>query len=381
MSGHIQDRWTSPDPTNAKKRIKNSRYGSGLRWIAVWVEPDGTRKRKSFEYKDQAKAFIETQNVHKQSDDYVSYESGSITIAELAPKWLETKRKIRDSTVVENEGRLALHILPRWGHYMVREIAHEEVEEWISSIDLGAASIRKIHGALAGILDYAIKTKRLAKNPAREIELEEEPEPEKRYLTHQEADLLVSFMPQHWRDFTNFMFDVGLRMGEGAELRVKDFDRKRRRVHVSRSAGRVRGVWVVGPTKNGKPRDAPLTTQAFDILARHSKGKRRNDLIFSAPRGGQIERTNYRRIFVKAAARANQIGLSPHDMRHTAASWAIAAGANPLHVQQMLGHKSAAETLDTYAGLFDKNVDEVVRLMDALRLRASQEPPIVLETA
>lgn len=381
MSGHIQDRWTSPDPTNAKKRIKTTRYGSGLRWIAVWVEPDGTRKRKSFEYKDQAKAFIDTQNVHKQSDDYVSYESGSITIAELAPKWLETKRKIREGTVVEIQGRLNLHILPRWGKYMVREIVHEDVQEWISSIDLGAASVRKIHGALAGILDYAIRTKRLAKNPARGIELDAEPEPEQRFLTHQEADMLVSLMPKDWHDFTNFMFDVGLRMGEGGELRVKDFDRRRRRVRVSRSAGRVKGVWVVGPTKNGRPRDAPLTGRAFEILDRNSKGKHRNDLIFVAPRGGQIERTNYRRMFVKAAERANLVGLTPHDMRHTAVSWAIAAGANPLQVQAMVGHKSAAETLDTYAGLFDKNVDEVVRLMDALRLRASQEPPIVLETA
>lgn len=375
MSGHIRDRWTSPDPTNSKKRIKNSRYGSGLRWTATWIEPNGERKNKSFEYKDQAKAFIETQNVHKASDDYVSHEAGAVTINELAPKWLETKRKIRIGTFVEIQGRLDLHVLPRWGNYMVRDISHEDVQEWISSIKLGPASVRKIYGSLAGILDYAVKTKRLGKNPARGIELDEEPEPEQRFLTHQEADRLVSFMPAHWHDFTNFMFDVGLRVGEGCELRVKDFDKRRRRIHVARSAGRVKGEWVVGPTKNGRPRDAPLTSRAFDILTRSVKGKHRNDLVFVSPRGGQIERTNYRRMFVLAAERAKLVGLTPHDMRHTAASWAIFAGANPLHVQLMLGHKSAAETLDTYAGLFDKNIDEVVQLMDALRLRASGERP------
>jgi hypothetical protein len=44
--------------------------------------------------------------------------------------------------------------------------------------------------------------------------------------------------------------------------------------------------------------------------------------------------------------------VTPHDLRHTAASLAISAGANPKAVQTMLGHASAVLTLDTYADLF-----------------------------
>jgi integrase len=40
------------------------------------------------------------------------------------------------------------------------------------------------------------------------------------------------------------------------------------------------------------------------------------------------------------------VGLTPHELRHTAASLAIAAGANVKAVQLMLGHASAAMTLD-----------------------------------
>jgi integrase len=39
-------------------------------------------------------------------------------------------------------------------------------------------------------------------------------------------------------------------------------------------------------------------------------------------------------------------------LRNTAASLAISAGANVKAVQRMLGHASAAVTLDTYADLF-----------------------------
>jgi len=55
--------------------------------------------------------------------------------------------------------------------------------------------------------------------------------------------------------------------------------------------------------------------------------------------------------------------ITAHDLRHTAASLAISAGANVKVVQRMLGHKSAAMTLDTYADLFD---DDLTGLADKL---------------
>jgi integrase len=54
----------------------------------------------------------------------------------------------------------------------------------------------------------------------------------------------------------------------------------------------------------------------------------------------------------------------PHGQRHTAASLAIAAGADVKVVQQMLGHKSATMTLDLYGHLFDDRLDEVADALD-----------------
>jgi integrase len=66
-------------------------------------------------------------------------------------------------------------------------------------------------------------------------------------------------------------------------------------------------------------------------------------------------------------------GMHPHELRHTAASLAIASGANVKVVQQMLGHKSATMTLDLYGHLFGDQLDEVADAMDAavVRSRAS----------
>ena len=51
--------------------------------------------------------------------------------------------------------------------------------------------------------------------------------------------------------------------------------------------------------------------------------------------------------------------VTAHDLRHTAASLAIHAGANPKVVQRMLGHASAAMTLGVYADLFDSDLTSV----------------------
>jgi integrase len=64
-----------------------------------------------------------------------------------------------------------------------------------------------------------------------------------------------------------------------------------------------------------------------------------------------------------------QDGLTPHEMRHTAASLAISAGANVKAVQRTLGHASAAVTLDVYSDLFDSDLDTVSAALDEQILR------------
>ena len=57
--------------------------------------------------------------------------------------------------------------------------------------------------------------------------------------------------------------------------------------------------------------------------------------------------------------RAGVQNITPHDLRHTCASLAVSAGVNVLALQRMLGHTSAAMTLDTYSDLFDDDLDAV----------------------
>ena len=57
--------------------------------------------------------------------------------------------------------------------------------------------------------------------------------------------------------------------------------------------------------------------------------------------------------------------ITPHDLRHTAASLAVSAGANIKALLRMLGHAKASMTLDTYADLFADDLDDVATLLEA----------------
>ena len=94
-------------------------------------------------------------------------------------------------------------------------------------------------------------------------------------------------------------------------------------------------------------------------------GKGLEDLVFSSD-GKYLPRPKSTGgWFAGAVKRAKIQKVTPHDLRHTAASLAVSAGVNVLALQRMLGHKSAKVTLDTYADLFDTDLDAVANTLHA----------------
>lgn len=131
---------------------------------------------------------------------------------------------------------------------------------------------------------------------------------------------------------------------------------------------------VFGTPKSHQCRSVPVPRSLIDELAAACAGKAPSDLVFTAPQGGALWLRNWRRRVFDPAVTAAGLGeLTPHELRHTAASLAVAAGANVTAVQRMLGHASTAMTLDVYSGLFDDDLDAVADRLDAAA-RTAREP-------
>jgi integrase len=90
--------------------------------------------------------------------------------------------------------------------------------------------------------------------------------------------------------------------------------------------------------------------------------------------GGLLDNSNFRRNVFDPAVRAMGVGpFTPHNLRDTAASLAVSAGANVKAVQRMLGHASAAMTLDVCNGLFTDDLDRVAERLNVAALAARED--------
>ena len=129
----------------------------------------------------------------------------------------------------------------------------------------------------------------------------------------------------------------------------------------------------MGRHQSHQRREVPIPRFLAAELADHIHGMQPDDLLFAGIRNGRPLRVSTFRTAFSAAARTIGVpDLHPHQLRHTAASLAIASGADVKVVQQMLGHSSATMTLDTYGHLFEDRLDEVGDALDAARAAAQQ---------
>ena len=129
----------------------------------------------------------------------------------------------------------------------------------------------------------------------------------------------------------------------------------------------------MGTTKAHKQRSVPLPEFLLPYLARQCEGKPRDELMFTGDGDGGHLKSPHPQSgwFTKAVAASGVPRVTPHDLRHTVASLAVSAGANVEAIQRMLGHASAAMTLDIYADLFDDDLEAVATALHDARLRES----------
>jgi len=368
------------------------------RWRARYRDPHGTERSRHFVRRIDAQAWLDAVTTEVQTGTYVDRAKGKITVGEWSKRWLSGQAHLKPSTYERYAGIVRAQIEPRWRDVSLADVSHADVQAWITTMAVGrsAATTRKVHRVLSLILALAVKDGRLARNPAAEVNLPRVVTSERRYLTHDQVLALADAAAapptvskhrrleerQHdeYRLIALFLAYTGVRFGELAALRVRRIDFLRRRAMIAESVTLVRSEQVWGTPKGHERREVPIPRFLITELAQHVEGKDPGDLVFTGiRRGGALRSQIFRRAaFDQAAAAIGLPGLHPHELRHTAASLAIASGANVKVVQQMLGHKSATMTLDRYGHLFGDQLDEVADAMDAAvakSRKAPAEPP------
>ncbi|MGW5388287.1 tyrosine-type recombinase/integrase [Nocardia sp. NPDC003963] len=382
----IEDRWyptvVVTDPvtgaTSKKKEKSKERFGKGKRWRARYVDPNGVERSQSFDTKAEAQRWLDSDVTTKVvTGTWVDPDRSGVLFSVVAEKWYVTKKFRKPKTVAGYRSLLDTLVLPQWGSTPLRDIDFEDIQDWVVNLSesgsarfkgqgLSASRVIQAYQVLGQVLRFAVKSKRLASNPAVDIELPSMMAGERRYLTHLEV-MRLGLAAGRLRPLVFTLAYTGLRIGEASALRVMDVDLANRRLRVTRSATPVAGKGtVVTDTKNHNSRSVPIPETLAKDLESLMEGRELTAPLFTSEKdGGLLEYNEFRRVFDEATNSAGLRGLVPHGLRHTAASLAISAGANIKVVQRMLGHKTAMLTLDLYGHLFPDDLDVVAAGMEA----------------
>lgn len=340
----IEDRW------------KGARTGPRLRWQVRWRE-GGAQRKRSFALRASAEAF----DARRRADPESAVVRPQVTVKQVVNAWLATTTGLRPSTQ-DAYAYDAAEVIAGFGERLASGVKPSEVRTWAAR-DRGSSQRRRSLMAMRRAYRQAIADRILTVDPTDRIPLPKATPRTMRFLSWAELEHLAATTgtdsPLVW-----LLGTCGLRLGEALGLDGGDVDRKRKRIKVRRSYSSSSQGTELGPTKGAKAREVPVSQFVLDMLPVTSGP------LFVGGSGGRLNPHNWRERVFKPAARTAGLGdMHPHELRHTAASLAIAAGADVKAVQRMLGHASAAMTLDLYAHLWDTQLDAVADRMDEARER------------
>ena len=344
------------------------------KWRARYRDPSGRERARHFSRRIDAERWLVATEGAKHRGEWIDPAMSRITVGDWSTRWLQGQSQLKPLTRERYRNIVRVQILPEWERHRLSAITHADVVAWVAKLQAdgyAAATIRQVHRVFSLMLDLAVRDGRLPRNPATGVRLPRPTKGEPVFLSALQVEQLARACGPDYALFVRVLAYTGLRWGEATAVRVRRVDLMRRRIEVVQTAIELDGEMTYGTPKTHQARSVPIPRSLVDELAEHIAAKSPDDLVFTTARGDVLRNHTFRsRVFRPAAAVIGVPGLTPHDLRHTAASPAVQAGANVKAVQRMLGHASAAMTLDVYAGLFGDDLDAVADHLDRAALRA-----------
>ncbi len=309
---------------SVEKQVRNRRTA----WLVRWRDPTGAQRKKSFPPQIRGRPVPGRNGTVTGNRRLHRPAMSRVTVGEWSKTWL-AQIQVKPSTATRYEGLLRVHILPTWQRVPLQAVTHVEVGRWVTDLvekGLAPSTVRQAHRALSLVLSLAVKDNRIARNPAAGVRLPRVSAKQKRFLT--QVSSLADAAGQDGLAIQVLAY-TGIRFGELAALRVRHIDLVKRRLQVAESVTEVRGQAMFGSPKTHATRPVGIPSFIIDQIATRLAGQPEDAFVFAAPRGGVLRLRNWRRqVFDPAAAAAGLDGITPHDLRHTAASLPIAADAN-----------------------------------------------------
>lgn len=376
------------------------RNPSGATVWRVQFRIDGKGKQKTFTHADDAERFADLVTRHGGEAALRRWASKAGTAASRKPTlraWVETyldpasgvltgiEPGTRDGYKRIADNSFLLHL----GELGIDEITKDDVGAWVAWQEqqpskrqpnklIAAKTMRNYHALLSNVFEAAKDRKLIETNPAHRTKVSKGVAREAVFLTTDEFWRLHDAIPDHFKGFVYFLAGTGARWSEATALTWGD-------IHASTTPPTVRISRAFKKNPGGAPLPKTPKSRAGrrtiaitpPILASLGDPGTRDALVFTGTSGvGRIWYGGFRdRVWIPSVKRAGleDRGPTPHDLRHTHASWLIADG-NPLpFIQQRLGHENITTTISVYGHLLPDAHVRMASSIDGILARKAVE--------
>jgi integrase len=303
-------------------------------------------------------------------------KSATPTLGEWAATWLEARRQKVASKTFENERSHLRYLAPLFDDQL-DALTPGRIEDWLGALERSFLddrpsgrphTVRICFSLLSSILRDAAKHRIIATSPMKEVQRPRVPAPTPKFLTLSEARTLVEAC-----DATGdpralavaLMVHLGLRRNEALGLIWSDVDLETGALNLSFQLGRDRtgdGALARRPLKTvGSRRRLRLFPELVGRLeTTRTRGARTlpDDFIISLGGGRPVDPDAMSR-WLSRCGRDVGLRVSPHRLRHTAATLMLNSGTSIETVGRVLGH-SEVRTTSIYARVLDSSTDDAL---------------------
>ena len=313
-----------------------------------------------------------TEKLHQSIECYQDVElteDSRMTLGEWLDRWLAEYKDgtIRPGTLEGYRNYIENYIKPQLGGKQVSLITTQDVQRMYRRLKSGGrvredaegskrlsdSTVRHIHTMLHGAMKAAVQAHIIPKNPTENATVPKSNYKPMQVLSEQELDTFLQAVQNDdvWRDFFYTELMTGLRRGEICALMWRDFDAKAGTLVISRTLhSKGQGIYALGDTKTSQGNRTIILPESVAALLRARKKNSISQWIFPQPASPELPMnpgTAYRRLKT-LLVEAGLPSIRFHDLRHTFATLALQNGMDVKTLSAMLGHVSAATTLDIY---------------------------------
>jgi integrase len=299
-------------------------------------------------------------------DGGLIFDAESLTVGEYLDRWLETsvRGSVRESTCESYRRQVKRYVVPAIGGVKLKKLSAMHVQGMYRSMldrNLSPRTVQYTHAVLRRALKQAVRWGLVSHNVCENVDRPSIRREEIRPLDRRQARLLLK-AAEGDRLHALYVLAVhtGLRPGELLGLKWEDVD-------PDATAGSLRvnralsdGKLAATKTKRSRRR-INLSGGSVAALKAHRKRQleermqkaglwRDHGLVFPSTVGTPLSHRNVVRSFKALLKRAGlPIRTRLYDLRHTCATLLLSANVHPKYVQELLGHASISQTLDTYS--------------------------------